>query len=161
VSGTDSSIPEAADANAPPAGPSATGSDGSRNVRLVPGKPPGRGTRKALPFGDEIRRLYAMGYTLGAIREALAAVGVSVSRSTVHREARRPSVPPPLPAVTHETATSVGTVPAPLQSERPHANGARDPPPSPSAGHLLGRKSAEAFFTAHERNPLFPTKETS
>jgi hypothetical protein len=161
VSGTDSSIPEAADANAPPAGPSATGSDGSRNVRLVPGKPPGRGTRKALPFGDEIRRLYAMGYTLGAIREALAAVGVSVSRSTVHREARRPVVPRPLPAVTHQTVTNEGTVPAPLQSERPHANGARDPSRSPPTGQLLGRRSAEAFFTAHESNPLFPTKETS
>ena len=51
--------------------------------------PPGRCTRKALPFADEIHRLYATGYTLEAIRQALSAAGVTVSRSTVHREVAR------------------------------------------------------------------------
>lgn len=70
-------------------GPSEIAPDGPRGVRLLPNQPPGRCTRKALPFADEIRRLHAMGYTLEAIRQALSEVGVSVSRSTVHREANR------------------------------------------------------------------------
>lgn len=56
---------------------------------LVPRGAPGRRTRKARAFAAEIGRLYALDYTLEAIREALADAGVSVSTSTVWREAVR------------------------------------------------------------------------
>ena len=52
-----------ADSEARPASPSVITRDGPGGVRLVPDQPPGRCTRKALPFADEIRRLYATGYT--------------------------------------------------------------------------------------------------
>ncbi|MBU6257113.1 MAG: hypothetical protein KGL18_05280 [Burkholderiales bacterium] len=58
-------------------------------MKLVPTQPPGRGSRRARGFAPEIRELRAHGYTFEAIREALAAVGVRVSNSTVQREAAR------------------------------------------------------------------------
>lgn len=63
--------------------------------RLVPRDAPGRSTRKARAFAAEIGRLHALDYTLEAIREALAGAGVSVSRSTVWREAARHRAPRP------------------------------------------------------------------
>lgn len=135
--------------------------EGASAVRLLPNHPPGRCTRKALPFADEIRRLNAMGYTLEAIRQALSAVGVSVSRSTVHREVRRRPAPAPL-LVAIKQAEAPGTrIPAPLQPVPTHAATARDPPRSTHTDNRIGKKGAEAFFTSHESNPLFPTKETS
>ena len=47
-----------------------------------------------------------------------------------------------------------------LQSEPSHVIRTRDPPVSTPWGNQTGKKSAEAFFTSHEINPLFPTKET-
>ena len=47
-------------------------------MKLLPNEPPGRITRKARQFEDEIARLYAQGYTLAAICRALAAAGVEV-----------------------------------------------------------------------------------
>jgi len=70
---------------------------------LTPKRPPGRLSRKARAYADDIRRLYAEGYTLEAIREALAEQGVQVSKSTVQREvAWRPrrTLPPEPPATT-------------------------------------------------------------
>jgi len=64
---------------------------------LLPLRPPGRSTRKASTYSAEIRRLQAAGYTLDAIREALAAAGVVVSKSTVHRETHRRQVERPTP----------------------------------------------------------------
>ena len=60
-----------------------------RSVKLVPLAPPGRITRKARDFEADIVQLRAQGYTLDAIRQALNAAGVSVSISTVRREALR------------------------------------------------------------------------
>jgi len=59
------------------------------DLRLAPRQPPGRLNRKVRAFAGEIRRLRDQGYTFEAIREALADVGVVVSRSTVHREVVR------------------------------------------------------------------------
>lgn len=59
-------------------------------MRLNPKHPPGRASRKALLYAHEVRRLRAEGYTLEAIRQALFDVGISVSLSTVRREAARP-----------------------------------------------------------------------
>ena len=57
-------------------------------ARLEPSGPPGRGNRKARAFQLEIHRLRDEGYSLAAIRAALADAGMRVSKSTVHREAR-------------------------------------------------------------------------
>jgi hypothetical protein len=56
------------------------------DLRLAPRRPPGRSNCKVRAFAGEIGRLHEQGYTFEAIREALADVGVLVSRSTVHRE---------------------------------------------------------------------------
>lgn len=60
-------------------------------MQLTPRQPPGRKSRKARAFSTEIRRLRGLGYSTEAIREALADVGVHVSKSTVQREASRPA----------------------------------------------------------------------
>lgn len=64
---------------------------GSPEKRQIPRQAPGRITRKARAYASEILRLHEAGYTLDAIREALADVGVKVSTSTVWRETTRPT----------------------------------------------------------------------
>jgi hypothetical protein len=146
--------------NALPIGTSALRRDRPATLRLEPAQPPGRSTRKALPFADEIHRLHAMGYTLKAISEALHAVGVSVSRSTVHREVRRSSRPVPLGIVALR-ATPGADLPKPAPpSELPLATRVRDSPRSDATDRPPCKEDAEAFFAAHESNPLFTTKET-
>ena len=63
---------------------------GGGDMRLAPRQPPGRKTRKARAYASEILRLREAGYSFNAIQEALADVGVKVSRSTVFRETMRP-----------------------------------------------------------------------
>lgn len=58
-------------------------------MKLVPTDPPGRSSRKAKRFAQDMRELRAQGYTFEAIRMALAAVGVHVSNATVQREVAR------------------------------------------------------------------------
>ena len=160
VSETGSVVSVPADPTAPPAGAITLKHDGSSAVRLLPDQPPGRCTRKALPFANEIRRLHALGYTLEAIRQALCVAGVSVSRSSVHREVRRRAAPSSLPLPTQRAEVVGVATRALLQSEPAHVIRTRDPPVSTPWGNQTGKKSAEAFFTSHEINPLFPTKET-
>ena len=59
-------------------------------IRLQPRNPPGHATRKARRYTNDIRKLRAEGYTYQDIRLALLDAGVSVSVSTVRREANRP-----------------------------------------------------------------------
>jgi hypothetical protein len=59
-------------------------------MRLKPRQPPGRSDRKARRYVNDIRCLREEGYTFETIRQALLDAGVSVSLSTVIREARRP-----------------------------------------------------------------------
>ncbi|WP_144290090.1 hypothetical protein [Ideonella sp. A 288] len=59
-------------------------------MQLNPKQPPGHAKRKALRYANEVHRLRAEGHTLEAIRQALLDAGVSVSVSTVWREANRP-----------------------------------------------------------------------
>jgi hypothetical protein len=61
-------------------------------------QPPGRITRKTRDFEAEIVQLRAQGYTLEAIRQALAGAGVHVSINTVRREAIRHAAPNPVAA---------------------------------------------------------------
>lgn len=58
-------------------------------MQLKPRFPPGRATRKARQYAVDIQRLHAEGHSLEAIRLALLDVGVTVSVSTVRREATR------------------------------------------------------------------------
>lgn len=58
-------------------------------MQLRPRRPPGRAGRKAWQYAGDIQRLRAEGYSLEAIRLALLDVGVTVSPSTVRREAAR------------------------------------------------------------------------
>lgn len=112
-------------------------------VRLRPSEPPGRGTRKALPFAHEIRRLHAAGYTLRAIRKALSEAGVSVSRSTVHREATRPAEPTSL-----EFARDPAEIGAAAMPKRVHAKG-REAPVAPARPTDAGKEILSAFSNGH------------
>jgi hypothetical protein len=137
-------------------------------MNLIPVRPPGSNARKARAFASEIQHLRAQGYTFEAIREALAGAGVHVSNSTVQREvaraAGRSSAMPPVDGATSHRSS----IQQPLKvaaSAPPTAT--PDSPAVPRdvlaprlAGGLRGKESAEAFFTSHEINPLFRTKET-
>lgn len=155
-----------------PRGAGPTPRDGQSGVRLLPDMPPGRCTRKALPFADEIQRLYATGYTLEAIRQALSAAGVSVSRSTVHREVARarkhPSVTPSADAARRELtlasqmAADAGT---PNPKEREAAAPPSPPPSTDEPGQTSfangprGEDVAKAFMSTQITNPFMRQKE--
>ena len=112
-------------------------------MTLAPKLPPGRANRKALQFAVDIHRLRNAGYTFSAIRAALFDAGLSVSLTTVKREAAR-----------RGSAALHVTLPGMVQRQ-PAANPAA-PPTAPGAN---GREIAEAFFTANPSNPLLRSKE--
>jgi hypothetical protein len=143
-------------------------------MNLVPVRPPGPNARKARAFAADIAGLRAQGYTFEAIREALAGVGVHVSNSTVQREVAR--VAAERPASSSAQASDEG----PRQTHAPSATSsaglarstesvAASAPASVPKGDRGSaavrdfdcKQDAEAFFAAHESNPLFTTKETS
>ena len=128
-------------------------------MKLIPTDPPGRSSRKARRFAQDMRELRAQGYTFEAIRMALAAVGVHVSNATVQREVAR-------------AATSRGAVLAVESGLRP-ANELTAPAPMPSTGApesttvsspvlkdaietdtRSGKEIAEAFASSRITNPL-------
>lgn len=121
-------------------------------MRLTPKRPPGRCTRKARAFEDEIARLRADGYTCAAIREALADVGVNVSSSTVQREvarhARRRA-----PAAAAVVVPLAQPAPAPLQTVA-SVNEPNLPPSEPPRKHLRGEDIAQAFLDKRISNAV-------
>ena len=131
-------------------------------MKLVPTDPPGRITRKARAFTAEILRLRDQGYTFEAIRAALADAGVHVSSSTVRREVTKTAgrVPAVHPART--TASNPSSLQPPGLAvvaagvSTTSGEGARD-----LARPARSKETAEAFFSLHHSNPLFPPKETS
>ena len=127
-------------------------------MTLVPRLPPGRANRKALQYASDIHRLRNEGYAFSAIRLALLDAGVSVSLSTVKREASRR-----LPLAMHTPSTSnAERPPRPTAEDRTSTHLKSVPEWAPPSSALpTGREIAEAFFDAHPSNPLFPTKETS
>lgn len=167
-----STDPRPADFEARPANARVITGDGLGGVRLVPDLPPGRCTRKALPFADEIRRLYAAGYTLEAIRQALSAAGVTVSRSTVHREVTRSTRQPP---ANHSTDTARRDSDRASQTAMVEATALlkegeapASPGPSPSTGKLVqsgfadgprGEDVAKAFMSTQITNAFMRKKE--
>lgn len=123
--------------------------DSSSPARLQPKEPPGRRTRKARRFGEEIRRLHAEGYSLEIIRQTLADASIVVSWSTVQREAARQALASPPTGV---TTPQLNLPPKAVN----RAEGAPVQVAEPPAAPLLqsGREVAEAFFQAHHSNPL-------
>lgn len=120
---------------------------------LAPSSPPGRRNRKGRAFEDQIARLRAEGYTLEAIRDALAAVGVHVSKSTVQREAAREAKRSQAPGVAAPSAKHV--IASATPSLLPTAPSPATPvtPPTP-ADRRSGKDIAEAFVRSRVTNPL-------
>lgn len=126
-------------------------------MKLVPTDPPGRVTRKARQFESDIAQLRAQGYSLDAIRRALACVGVHVSTSTVRREANRRTAAPAgiagsgraahasHPALPPATASATKALPAP-------------PILAVASDEASGKDQAEAFLRRQVTNPLLRAK---
>ncbi|MDR7097439.1 hypothetical protein [Hydrogenophaga laconesensis] len=128
-------------------------------MKLIPIDPPGRSSRKARHFAQDMRELRAQGYTFEAIRTALAAVGVHVSNATVQREVAR-------------AATSRGVVPAVDSGPRsgnelaaPASMASTAAPESTTVSSLVledaietdtrsGKEIAEEFASSRITNPL-------
>lgn len=122
-------------------------------MTLVPKLPPGRANRKALQFSNDIHRLRNDGYTFSAIRMALLDAGISVSLSTVKREAARRAT-----FAMRQQQAFTTEPPAPTRAARaPNVDAPSARVPIPQA--TTGREIAEAFFAAHPSNPLFPIRE--
>ncbi len=120
---------------------------------LAPSSPPGRRNRKGRAFEDQIARLRAEGYTLEAIRDALAAVGVHVSKSTVQREAARKVKLSQAPGLAGSPARRLiaGATPSPLPTAPSPTSPAASPTP---ADRCSGKDIAEAFVRSRVTNPL-------
>lgn len=126
-------------------------------MKLVPKEPPGRSTRKARGFALDMRELRAQGYTFEAIREALAAAGVHVSKATVQREVARLAKG----SATAAAASSGDWSRHELRSAEPMTGTLVLPTPplttpdSPTEVDLRsGKEIAEAFTSSRITNPL-------
>lgn len=133
-------------------------------VQLEPKHPPRRTRYKLWAYSAEIHRLNAEGYTCEEIRDALAEVGLVVSRSTVQREAARGRQRPAATSDTSPAAliTAAGGVAAPA----PMAPSTRqEPVPSlttrgaldPSDDPRTAKQVAEDFMKDQITNPLLRT----
>jgi hypothetical protein len=113
-------------------------------MKLAPKDPPGRSTRRARGFAADIGQLRAQGYTLEAIREALAEAGVCVSKSTVQREVAR--------LASGHSSGSVAVAPLPETNATPAPSPAT---PASATGLPSGKDIAEAFASTWNTNSLF------
>jgi septum formation inhibitor MinC len=128
-------------------------------MKLVPTDPPGRSSRKAKRFAQDMRELRAQGYTFEAIRMALAAVGVHVSNATVQREVARATKADSVPKVLASGARPDEVPPAltqPLAFATPPST---TEPHSPQVVSVQtdmrsGKEIAEAFASSRITNPL-------
>jgi len=119
-------------------------------MRLQPRNPPGHGKRKARRYANGIRNLRAEGHTYETIRLALLDAGVSVSLSTVIREANRLPTQWELEYAQAEQAASQGA-PSPGAEPGsefvPQAVQATTARPSESTSGSASERSAEANGT--------------
>jgi hypothetical protein len=120
-------------------------------------QPPGRITRKARDFEAEIVQLRAQGYTLEAIRRALAGAGVHVSISTVRREANRHAAPNPVAAASSNTPGV--RPPSPPQASATSVAPAGLVITAALPEQRSGKEIAEAFVRNQSTNPLIRAKE--
>lgn len=130
-------------------------------MKLTPTDPPGRSSRKARHFAQDMRELRAQGYTFEAIRLALAAVGVHVSNATVQREvARAVKSRGVVHAVTSGARPGPGdglTISASMPSTAaPETTTATQPALEDSIETDMrsGKEIAEAFASSRITNPL-------
>lgn len=141
---------------------------------LKPRQPPGNAKRRARAFCLQIVDLQAQGYSLEAIREALADAGVAVSKSTVQREAvvgrklkAQGVAPSPVAAAaSHDTEDGVSCAPqSPQDAKGAQSQAAKAPTgaagDSPSKGEKpatassnSSRQAAAEFVGAVITNPL-------
>ncbi|MBL8388636.1 MAG: hypothetical protein JNK17_10515 [Hydrogenophaga sp.] len=128
-------------------------------MKLVPTDPPGRSSRKAKRFAQDMRELRTQGYTFEAIRMALAAVGVHVSNATVQREVARVTK-----AASSAQGACSGVRPDELPSlpNQPQVSAAPPPTTAPQSPQVAsvepdirsGKEIAEAFASSRITNPL-------
>lgn len=130
----------------------------AKAMRLVPTQSPGRGTRKARDFGADIVQLRAQGYTLEAIRIALANAGVHVTISTVWREANRAPRPHPIKPVAQPAATSMPPPPQSLAPAAPAGSAASDIAQDVPR-RRNGKEVAEVFMRGQITNSLIRSRE--
>jgi DNA-binding transcriptional MerR regulator len=123
-------------------------------VRLEPSAPPGHSNRKARAFQLEILRLRDEGYSLDAIRAALADAGVRVSKSTVHREAvRRRPLRPVVQASQPARVVSAPSLPALRIAASARGVGSDSVAPL-AADTRTGQDIARDFMDGRITNPL-------
>ncbi|MCR5868195.1 hypothetical protein [Aquincola sp. J276] len=119
---------------------------------------PGRPNRKARGYLDDIARLRQRGYSLEAIRRALANAGITVSKSTVHREAKKALARLATPAQSRdEPIPSVVQPPCRnTLSARPAIRDTEDQQlvQRMLGAHCNGKEFAEAFMRNRISNPL-------
>lgn len=127
-------------------------------MKLVPIRPPGPNARKARAFAAEIWQLRAQGYTFEAIREALAAVGVNVSNSTVQREVARATKHQALAAPAAASDSNDRPLPPSMVSVAP-ASLTTSQCTSTPADFRSGREVAEAYTRNLSTNPLIRSKQ--
>ncbi len=117
-------------------------------MKLIPRTAAGRTNRRARAFSDEIARLHKEGYGYVAIKDALADVGVLVSKSTVQCEVAR--VARKVPSL-HGPQTPAGRAPKPHTREVALS-------PSPPEETRSSKDIAEAFMKGQITNPLLRTR---
>ena len=116
-------------------------------MTLIPKRPPGRSSRKALAFAAEIARLHLHGYSCETIRQTLSEAGLIVSRSTVTREVVRWA------KQRRTGASPVVTTPA-VDGHAPRIPTAQ-PASALTAGPHYGQRVAASFMDGRITNPLF------
>jgi len=113
-------------------------------MKLIPRTAAGRTNRRARAFSAEIARLHKEGYGYVAIQEALADVGVVVSKSTVQREVAR--IAQNVPSLRRPQ------LPADRTSALPTPEVSLSPPPGDET--QSGKDIAAAFIKGQITNPL-------
>ena len=115
-------------------------------MTLIPKRPLGRSSRKALAFATEIARLHTHGYSCEAIRQTLSEAGLIVSRSTVTREvvrwAKQRCTAAPAAVTTRVVDGAVPRIPT-IQ-----------PASALAAGPHYGQRVAASFMDGRITNPL-------
>lgn len=127
---------------------------------LAPKLPPGRANRKALAFNAEILRLRSLGYSFEAIRQALLAAGIAVSRSTVKREvvAERAHYKRVVTRPTSKLSKENTELPE-LRSPLTPGQGAVTFKSTHSVAARTGREIAEDFMKGRIANPLLQERK--
>lgn len=134
-------------------------------VQLEPKHPPRRTRYKLSAYSAEIHRLNAEGYTCDEIRDALAEVGLVVSRSTVQREAARGRQRPAATSASCSAApmtaagvVAVSAVMAPSSGHEPGPSLATSRAVPPADDPRTAKQVAEDFMKDQITNPLLRTE---